>query len=156
MRAVRALGTPVCLTDFDTTNIPAVSYHFQTRLVATANIACQWLTAPYHTAHHHHRHHRDRLPGQPPLGGSLPKQLPTHNAVRSSCWFKARSILTPLLCVPHRALRCKYSLLKSNKRAIARRSAVQFNLLHRHVSVTLVTNFRVSYSKDTSNTLVIT
>jgi hypothetical protein len=39
---------------------------------------------------------------------------------------------------------------------LLRCSAIQFYLSHRHVSVTLVTIFRVSYSKNTSNMLVIT
>jgi hypothetical protein len=35
-------------------------------------------------------------------------------------------------------------------------SAIQFYLLHQHVSVTIVTIIRVLYSRNTSNTLVIT
>jgi hypothetical protein len=38
---------------------------------------------------------------------------------------------------------------------LQKRPAVQFYSLHRHVSATLVTIFRVSYSKNTNNTLVI-
>jgi hypothetical protein len=51
-------------------------------------------------------------------------------------------------------LRALSFLQRRTNAQLPRCSAVQFNLSHRHVSVTLVTIFRVSNSKNTSNMLV--
>jgi hypothetical protein len=46
-------------------------------------------------------------------------------------------------------------LYKPTSAQLRRCSAIQFYLLHRHVSVTLVTIIKVSYSKNTSDKLHI-
>ena len=70
------------------------------------------------------------------------------NHERSSAIFQICNTITFVCSVP--------CIEVPTNAQLRRCSAIQFYLLQQHVSVSLVTIFRVLYSKDTSNTLVIT
>ena len=95
------------------------------------------------------RPHRNSIPGPQTRSQSLYRLRYHKCIVYIVCGETALR-----MCVKFWITACIQFLTETNKYTIARCSAVQFYLSHRHVSVTLVTIFRVSNSKNTSNILV--